>query len=183
MNDRGLFLYLYLSGRTNMEERLKKMEEGLRKMKLPGMKAWYLRLDRFMNMTENLLAQEDCRVCRELAGEAYELSGMKVETRAEAERFEMQYVSLTQRISAHLKEVHGYRLPNHYLSLYTVIFMIAGTMAGLLAVFLGRSAGLGTWSWQLGGLAGFVAGLATGRFLGNRKDKEMSRDGKRMYEG
>ncbi|RKY66605.1 MAG: hypothetical protein DRP97_08025 [Candidatus Latescibacterota bacterium] len=183
MSFHGLFLYLHLRNEYAMDDRLKTMEEGLRKMKLPGMKAWYLRLDRFLKMTENLLSEKGCRECTVLAEEAFTLSDMEVKDKQQAEVFEMKYVSLTQRITGHLKEVHGYRLPNHYLSLYTVIFMVAGTMAGLLVVYLGRSAGLGGWSWQLGGLVGFVAGLATGRILGNRKDREMSRDGKTLYEG
>ncbi len=160
---------------------MKTMEEGLRKMKLPGMKAWYLRLDRFLKMTENLLSEEGCRECAGLAEEAFALAEMSVENKEEAGRFEMKYVVLTQRISGHLKDVHGYRLPNHYLSLYTLVYMIAGLAAGLLVVFLGRSAGLGGWSWQLGGMTGFVIGLAAGRIMGNRKDKEMSSDGKTLY--
>ena len=159
------------------------MEEGLRKMKLPGMKAWYLRLDRFLKMTENLLREEECRECAGLAEEVFALAEMKVENKEEAGVFEMRYVALTQRISGHLKEAHGYRLPNHYLSLYTLVYMVAGLAAGLLVVFLARAAHAGDWSWQLGGMIGFVIGLAAGRIMGNRKDKEMSRDGKKLYEG
>ena len=176
------FFCIFQLEKMRMEEQMEKMEEGLRRMKFPGMKAWYLRLDRFLQMTRNLLAQEGCDRCRVLAEEALELSGMTVEDKASAEMFEEKYVVLSRNISDHLKEVHGYRMPNHYLSLYTLVFMIAGTLGGLLVVFLGRAGHLGEWSWQMGGLLGFVAGLVTGRITGNRKDRQMSSDGKRIYE-
>ena len=166
---------------TTMEERIQSMRERFRKMELPGMKPWYLRLDRFLQMTESLLSEQGCRECQTLAQEAFELSGTEVHDKREAEKFEERYISLFRRISDHLKEVHGYRLPNHYISRYTLLFMIVGTVAGLLVVYLGRAVDAGSWSYQLGGMLGFVTGLVAGRIAGNRKDKQMSRDGKVLF--
>ena len=152
-------------------------------MELKGLKPWYLRLDRFVQMTRKLLSERGCRECRVLAEEAMQLSGMKVGDKQEAERFEERYISLFRRMSDHLKDAHGYRLPNHYISRYTLLFMLAGTLAGLLIVCMGRAVGAGSWSYQLGGMLGFVTGLAAGRIAGKRKDRQMSEDGKTIYEG
>ncbi len=150
-------------------------------MHFPGMRAWYLRLDRFLSMAGHLERHHDCLACRNLLRDSHELSLMRVEDKKSSAAFEERYVVLMDKMTQHLKEHHDCRLPNHYLSLYTLLFMGMGTIIGLLGVWLARAGGMETLSWQMGGLLGFVTGLILGRIAGSRKDRRMRSDGKVLY--
>ncbi len=153
------------------------MKERLRAMQLPGMRPWYLRLDRFLAMADHLERHAPhCDRCRSLWQEAEELTRQQVRDKEDVLLFEEEYVVLMEKMSRHLKESHGYRLPNHYVSLYTLLFLVAGVAAGVAVAWLTARAGL-----QAGALTGAVAGLVTGRIVGNRKDKKIRAEGKWLY--
>ena len=164
-----------------MGNRSDKMTKGMHNMKIPGMKARYLRLDRFLRMTDNLENQPYCPVCRTLADQAEKLSQQTVQSEKDFPDFEQRYISLYGEITEHLKTSHGYRLPNYYLSLYTLIYMIVGTLAGLFIVYLGHAGNFGAWSFEAGGLLGLGTGLTIGRITGHKKDKKMQTDHKTLY--
>ena len=164
-----------------MEKRSDKMKENFRKMKMPGMKARYLRLDRFLRMTDNLDQQPYCNECHSLANESEKLSGMTLQTDKEFQDFEIKYMDLFGKINEHLKTYHGYRIPNFFVSLYTLIYTMVGTLTGIFFVYLGRAGNFGKWSYEVGGLLGFVAGLIIGRISGHRKDKQMAIEHKTLY--
>lgn len=150
-------------------------------MNIPGMKARYLRLDRFIRMVDSLGNQSLCPVCREMTVKAQTLAERKVRTKTEYQEFEKEYMTLFGEMVEHLKVHHGYRLPNYFLSLYTMIYMLVGALAGLFIIYLGRVGRFGHWNYEIGGLLGFVVGLIIGRISGHRKDKEMRLNKKNLY--
>ncbi len=164
-----------------MEKRSEKMEPALRNMKLPVMKGRFLRLDRFLRMTDNLDHQPYCPECRSLADNAEKLAGQSVQNEDEFRTFEIKYLDLFGKINDHLKTSHGYRIPNYFLSLYTLIYALVGTGAGLFVVYMGHSGDFGDWSYGTGGLLGFIAGVITGRITGHRKDRQMKTEHKNLY--
>ncbi len=157
------------------------MTSGFRKMKFPGMKARFLRLDRFLRMTDNLDRQPYCPDCQSLAEEAEQLSRQTIQTEKDFQQFEIRYMNLFGKINEHLKISHGYRIPNYFISLYTLLYTIVGILAGLFVVYLGRTGNFGKWSYEIGGLLGFVTGLAIGRISGHRKDKQMEHEHRNLY--
>jgi len=157
------------------------MIPGFRKMKFPGMKARHLRLDRFLRMTDNLDNQPYCPECRSLAEAAEQLSKQTMQTEKDFQQFEIQYLNLFRKINEHLKISHRYRLPNYFISLYSLLYTIVGILAGLFVVYLGRTGNFGKWSYEIGALLGFVTGLAIGRISGYRKDKQIENEHKNLF--
>ena len=170
-----------MNEKDKMVKRSEKMKPGFRKMEIPVMKARDLRLDRFLRMTDNLDNQPYCPDCRSLANKAENLALHTVQTKEEYQTFEKIYLALFGEINEHLKTSHNYRIPNYFLAFYTLIYMLVGILGGLFVVYLGRVGNFGNWSYEIGGLLGFVIGLIIGQVKGRKKDKQIAAEHKSLY--
>lgn len=164
-----------------MNQRTENFKEKLALIRFPGMKAHFLRLDRMISMFDHLADRKQCLVCSGMIDEAEKLAEEAVEDFS-YDLFESRYLDLYHRMKEHLKNQHGFMMPGYYRNLYGLIMMVVGALAGALLIFMGRTAGLGAWSYETGVLLGWILGLITGMIAGNRKDKELRLKNKIMYQ-
>jgi hypothetical protein len=174
-------LFLYLSPRIIfMKERALHFKETLAGLNLKGIRANALRIDRMIMMVDHMDDHPTCPECRKLLEES-EKWATTTHPDENFDQFEQAYMDLYTRTLNHLKENHGMLMPGYFRNLYGLIMMVAGTLAGILLVYMGRSSGLGRWSYETGILLGWLAGLVTGLITGHKKDVTARRNGKILF--
>ena len=131
------------------------------------------RLLRMAGKTDEL--SDDCKICmknkhtiKHLCEELdYHINHSK-ETRKNFEK-------KSENVMQHLKEKHGLRLPYHYTYYYSFFGMLAGTLLGFIIIYTTGH----TEKWFIV-LAGWLAGLLTGRIFGNYKDGTLKKKNKQL---
>lgn len=78
-----------------------------------------------------------------------------------------EYDRAISRLSGHMQKHHGFFAPYYYTYLFSFFGMVAGLLLGYLLMKLFPLHGFAMLS------AGFVAGLLTGYFTGNARDKKI----------
>ena len=78
-----------------------------------------------------------------------------------------KYTNKIDKITKHLRKKHSIFYEGYFLSLYTILGIIAGMLFGGL-IFLPISISL----IKFGVLGGFLIGIFVGRILGNQKEKK-----------
>lgn len=85
-----------------------------------------------------------------------------------------KYDRLIGRLASHMQKEHGFFTPYYFSYLFSFFGMVIGLLAGYFLMKL-----FPAHDWALLS-AGFIAGLATGYFLGTRKDYKIRSAGKLM---
>ena len=135
----------------------------------------FFRTDEFKRNVKRIADfSEKCAVC---SGERVRIEEV-VKTFDEAinvpGKARREYDRLISRISGHLQKEHGFYPPFYFTYLYAFFGMLAGLLLGyfLMKVFP-------AWDYTLL-TAGFVIGLISGYFVGNRKDNTVRAEKKLM---
>lgn len=132
----------------------------------------FFKIDRLERINERIdVFSDDCDDCRNLKYDLEDIVSRLSEYVNGSPGKRAEYEKRSDKIVNHLKKVHGLVPENYYSSIFSFAGIIIGTLlfAGTAYLFYP-----GFLKW--GALAGFTAGLITGRILGSTKDKEKKKN-------
>jgi hypothetical protein len=153
------------------------------KKKMTTREIRFFQVDRFLKLVFRIEANKDsCSECngfaREVKNVVPTISGMFQGTTSSKERYEALYDGMIK----HLRKTHQIFPPRYFTALYTFIGMMSGALVGLLIGWVVQrlSGQEGGQIVKNGILFGWIAGLFVGQVLGNKKDKQLLSQNRRL---
>ena len=148
------------SKNLNNEIELKKEEIFKRDYK-------FFKIDRLERINERIdVFSDNCEICRNFKTESEDIVNRLPEYINGSPGMRAEYEKRTDTIVKHLKQRHGLVPEQYYVSVYSFIGFLSGTLIFGGAAYLIQP---GFVKWGL--LSGFTFGLLIGRIIGHQKDK------------
>jgi len=155
------------------EQKISLLDEKLKNTKQRDIR--FYRIEEFKRNIERVGDfSEHCSFCEKEKSNISEIMEKMEEAIHVPGKARREYDRLISRLASHMQKEHGFYTPYHFSYLYSFFGMVAGLLLGYLLMKTIPAHGNALVS------AGFVAGLATGYFWGNSKDKKVRSSKKLM---
>ena len=134
----------------------------------------FYKIDRLEQIAERIDEfSDECSECNNLKSEVEDIvANLSDSLQNGNTKLRSEYEKRNEKIVKHLRNVHELSYKEYYVSVYSFIGFVAGTIV------------LGFIGWLIlpqllvfSLLTGFTIGIITGRLMGKRKDKEQERNG------
>ena len=110
---------------------------------------------------------KDCKHCDANKKELEEIS-KNISININTISGRQKHTDKIDKITSHLSKTHKIYYRGYFLSIYSLLGMLAGTISGVLIVLP-----ISVHITAFGGMAGFTIGLIVGRILGRQKEKKL----------